>query len=228
MLVAVKADAYGHGTLPVARAVVAAGAHGVAVATAEEAVTLRDAGFRRAASSSWARSTASTSTRRWPGSDVDFAVVSDHMAAVLPSLRGSGLQARVHLKIDSGMNRQGLFPAEVDSFLESHQRHPRDRAGGRDDPLRLRHAKIRPRSISSSRGSCRPLSGCAGSGRTRSPTRPIAPPPSTRLTRTSTWYAAAARSTDSIALAGGRPGRRTAPGTRLEVAGRAGQAGGHR
>jgi len=34
MLVAVKADGYGHGTLPVARAVVAAGAQGVAVATA--------------------------------------------------------------------------------------------------------------------------------------------------------------------------------------------------
>jgi alanine racemase len=118
MIVAVKADAYGHGTLPVAGAVVAAGAHGVAVATAEEAVALRDAGF------------VSTVLVMGPlysldqyvemaGRRVDFAVVSDHMAAALPQLRGSGLTARVHLKVDSGMNRQGLFPKDVQAFLES-------------------------------------------------------------------------------------------------------------
>ena len=44
LLVAVKADGYGHGTLPVARSAVTAGAQGVAVATAEEAVALRGAG----------------------------------------------------------------------------------------------------------------------------------------------------------------------------------------
>jgi alanine racemase len=118
MLVAVKADAYGHGMLPVAGAVVAAGAHGVAVATAEEAVALRDTGFD------------STILVMGPLysfdqyeemalQGVDFAVVSDHMADLLPTLRGSGLKARVHLKIDSGMNRQGLFPSAVDSFLDS-------------------------------------------------------------------------------------------------------------
>jgi len=117
LLVAVKADAYGHGTLPVARTVVAAGAHGVAVATAEEAVALRDAGF------------ASTILVMGPlysfdqyeemaRQRVDFAVVSDPMVNLLPGLRGSGLKASVHLKIDSGMNRQGIFPSEVDSFLE--------------------------------------------------------------------------------------------------------------
>jgi alanine racemase len=53
------------------------------------------------------------------GRGVDFAVVSDHMAATLPQLRGSGLTARVHLKVDSGMNRQGLFPKDVAAFLDS-------------------------------------------------------------------------------------------------------------
>jgi alanine racemase len=118
MLVAVKADGYGHGTLPVTRAVVAAGAQGVAVATAEEAVALRDAGFD------------STILVMGPlysfdqyeemaRQNVDFAVVSDHMARELPALRGSGLGARVHLKIDSGMNRQGIFPSDVGWFLDS-------------------------------------------------------------------------------------------------------------
>lgn len=118
MLVAVKADGYGHGTLPVARAAVAAGAHGVAVATAEEAVALRDAGFQDGIlvmGPLYSLDQYEEMARQ----AVDFAVVSDHMAAQLPTLRGSGLTARVHLKVDSGMNRQGLFPAQIGPFLES-------------------------------------------------------------------------------------------------------------
>jgi alanine racemase len=41
----VKADGYGHGLLPVARVLVAAGAEGLAVATLDEAVALRDGGI---------------------------------------------------------------------------------------------------------------------------------------------------------------------------------------
>lgn len=118
MLVAVKADAYGHGILPVARAVVAAGAHGVAVATAEEAVALRDAGFNSSIlvmGPLYSPDQYEEMARR----RVEYAVVSDHMAAFVPSLRGLGIKSRVHLKIDSGMNRQGLFPADVDAFLNS-------------------------------------------------------------------------------------------------------------
>jgi len=118
MVVAVKADAYGHGTLPVARAAVAAGAYGVAVATAEEAVALRDAGFDSMVlvmGPLYSLDQYEEMARR----NVDFAVVSDHMASMLPSIRGLGLPARVHLKIDSGMNRQGLFPESVGGFLES-------------------------------------------------------------------------------------------------------------
>ncbi len=118
MLVAVKADAYGHGTLSVARAAVAVGAHGVAVATAEEAVALRDAGFSEyvlVMGPLYSFDQFEEMARR----GVDFAVVSDHMAEMLPGLLGSGLKARVHLKVDSGMNRQGLLPAQVGSFLEA-------------------------------------------------------------------------------------------------------------
>jgi alanine racemase len=118
MLVAVKADGYGHGTLPVARSAVAAGAHGVAVATAEEAVALRDAGFSDMVLV-MGPLYSFDQYEEMAHQGVDFAVVSDHMAAVLPHLKGSGLRTRVHLKIDSGMNRQGLFPSAVDAFLES-------------------------------------------------------------------------------------------------------------
>ncbi|NLV72596.1 MAG: alanine racemase [Actinobacteria bacterium] len=145
MLVAVKADGYGHGTLPVARAAVAAGATGVAVATAEEAVALRDAGFSGAIlvmGPLYSFDQYEEIARQ----DVDFAVVSDHMARVLPQLRGSGLKARVHLKIDSGMNRQGIFPSDVGWFLDSIRDIPEIELAGvmthfacaSDDPATIR------------------------------------------------------------------------------------------
>ena len=119
MMVAVKADGYGHGTLPVARAAVAAGAQGVAVATAEEAVALRDAGFAGSMlvmgplySFDQYEEMARQGSRLRRGE-------RPHGRPSCPRLRGSGLKARVHLKIDSGMNRQGLFPEEVDAFLDA-------------------------------------------------------------------------------------------------------------
>ena len=118
MLVAVKADGYGHGTLPVAQAALTAGANGVAVATAEEAVALREAGFQGSILVMGPLYSLDQ-YEAMAALHVDFAVVSEQMAALLPSLRGSGLQTRVHLKVDSGMNRQGLFPSEVGPFLAS-------------------------------------------------------------------------------------------------------------
>ncbi len=123
MLVAVKADGYGHGTLPVARAAAAAGAEGMAVATAEEAIALREAGFEDTIlvmGPLYSLDQYEEMCRR----NVEFAVVSDEMAALLPRLRGTGLKARVHLKVDSGMNRQGIFPSAVPAFLDSIQDIP--------------------------------------------------------------------------------------------------------
>jgi alanine racemase len=88
------------------------------VATAEEAVALRDAGFSDTIlvmGPLYSFDQYEEMARQ----RIEFAVVSDHMAAVLPTLRGTGLKAMVHLKIDSGMNRQGIFPADVGPFLDS-------------------------------------------------------------------------------------------------------------
>jgi alanine racemase len=117
-LAAVKADAYGHGIVPVARAVVQAGSDGVAVATAEEAVTLRDAGLSSpilVMGPLYSLDQYLEMAQR----RVEFSVVSETMAQTVLALRGSGIRARIHLKIDSGMNRQGLRPEEAPAFLES-------------------------------------------------------------------------------------------------------------
>ena len=109
-LAAVKADGYGHGMLQCARAAIEAGADGVAVATAEEAVALRDGGFTRQILV-MGPLFGLDQCEEMAGRGVEFAVVSDEMARMLPELARRGARARVHLKVDSGMNRQGLLPS---------------------------------------------------------------------------------------------------------------------
>jgi alanine racemase len=114
---AVKADAYGHGMLEVAGASMGAGASGLAVASAEEAVALRDSG-------SAARVLVmgplygADQLQELAARDVECAVVSEDMVSMLRAAAGSGPQVQVHLKVDTGMNRQGLLPRQVEWFLE--------------------------------------------------------------------------------------------------------------
>ena len=122
-LAAVKADGYGHGMLECARAAMEAGADGVAVATAEEAVTLRDGGFTRQILVMGPLFSLDQ-CEEMAGRGVEFAVVSDEMARMLPELARMGARARVHLKVDSGMNRQGLLPSQVPPFLETVRAAP--------------------------------------------------------------------------------------------------------
>ncbi len=117
-LAVVKADGYGHGALRCAWAAIEAGATGVAVATAEEAVALRDAGFGETILV-MGPLYGLDEYREMAGRGVEFSVVSEEMARSVLHLAGSGFEARMHLKIDSGMNRQGLLPKEVPAFLES-------------------------------------------------------------------------------------------------------------
>ncbi|MEP7332393.1 MAG: alanine racemase [Terracoccus sp.] len=116
----VKADAYGHGLLPVARAAVRAGAGWLGVAQFSEAFALRDAGL-------------GTRLLTWlsvPGADFTGAVrrnidlsasapwVLDEIAA---AARAEGTMARVHLKVDTGLGRGGAFGADF-TTLVSHAR----------------------------------------------------------------------------------------------------------
>lgn len=115
VMAVVKADAYGHGLIPVARAAVAAGATWLGVALLEEAILLREAGI-------------STPLLAWlvpPGSDFGSAISADIDLAV-PSIeifeeilsagRKIGIIPRIHIETDTGMTRGG-FLEEWDSFL---------------------------------------------------------------------------------------------------------------
>ena len=102
----VKADGYGHGAVPAARAVMAGGAEGLCVALAQEGVELRDAGI-----------------------DAPILLLSEPPAAVAPAVvehsltptvytesgidaigraaQDAGVVVPVHLKVDTGMHRVG-------------------------------------------------------------------------------------------------------------------------
>jgi len=118
LLVPVKADAYGHGMLAASQAAVVAGACGVAVATAEEAVGLRDAGFDKMILVMGPLYSADQ-CREMARLGVEFAVVTPEMLSMLRELDNAEGPARVHLKVDTGMNRQGLYPSQVKEFLET-------------------------------------------------------------------------------------------------------------
>src|SRR5688500_11093953 len=103
----VKADAYGHGSVEVARACVEAGADSLAVVTVEEGVELRRAGLEAPI-----LVFTDLPTDRLPQSGEHRLAVTAHS---IPSARHiashRGLEA--HLKVNTGMNRWGVEPSEV-------------------------------------------------------------------------------------------------------------------
>jgi alanine racemase len=116
LMAVVKADAYGHGLVPVARAALAGGATYLGVALLEEAIALRDAGI-------------TAPILAWlvpPGSDYKSAIDRDIELSV-PSLIAlkeiaavkSDRKPRVHLEVDTGMTRGG-FLSEWDTLDRTH------------------------------------------------------------------------------------------------------------
>ncbi|MGW0909748.1 alanine racemase [Streptomyces sp. NPDC002853] len=107
----VKADAYGHGMVPCARAAVEAGATWVGTATPEEALALRAAGIEgRLMCWLW---TPGGPWREGIEADLDMSV-SDLWALreVSAAARSVGRTARIQLKADTGLGRNGCMPAD--------------------------------------------------------------------------------------------------------------------
>jgi alanine racemase len=104
----VKADGYGHGAVPVARAALAGGAGSLAVATAQEARELRAAGIGDVR----VLVLGALSDKELPVALDAGAEVVAGSRELLDALRASGAPARVHVKLDSGMGRLGTRDAE--------------------------------------------------------------------------------------------------------------------
>jgi len=105
----VKANAYGHGAVPVARAALAGGASWLAVATADEAAELRAAGVDARLLLMGA-----LSAEELPlALEADADLVAWRASFVEALRRGAfGRPVRVHVKLDVGMGRLGIRDAD--------------------------------------------------------------------------------------------------------------------
>ena len=115
----VKADAYGHGSIPVAKTALAAGANELGVATVEEGVRLRDAGIE--APILVMGPIGERESRRAIASDLMLVVSEVDLAKALAAdVRKSGRKKPlpVHIKIDTGMNRFGCAPDEAPTLAQ--------------------------------------------------------------------------------------------------------------
>jgi alanine racemase len=114
----VKADGYGHGGLPAARAALDGGATWLAVALVEEGVILREAGINAPIlllSEPPAEAMAEAVARRL----VPTVYTRGGLEALDRVARAAGSgPVDVHLKVDTGMHRVGADPADVLSLTE--------------------------------------------------------------------------------------------------------------
>ena len=124
-LATVKANAYGHGLLPVARAALDGGADWLGVAQLAEAFTLRrgldEAGIARAEAPilAWI-STSSSDFAAAIEADIDLSVSWTWVLAdICAAAREAGRPARVHVKIDTGMSRAGSTLADLPALASA-------------------------------------------------------------------------------------------------------------
>jgi len=117
VMAVVKADAYGHGLVPSARAALAGGAAWLGAAQVSEAIELRRAGVVEPRILTWLYA---------PGApladalalDLDLSVAAPWaLDEVVGAARVVGRPARVHLKVDTGLGRNGLTPDQLSELL---------------------------------------------------------------------------------------------------------------
>lgn len=116
LLAVVKADAYGHGSVMLAPTLLASGADMLGVASIDEGVDLRQAKINceilvLGAVPVWAVETASKA-------DLTISVFSkEHLEACKQAYKRTGIKPKVHVKLDTGMNRIGISVEDAVEFI---------------------------------------------------------------------------------------------------------------
>ena len=125
LMAVVKADGYGHGLVPSARAVLAGGADALGVAVVEEALALRAAGVT-APVLAWLTG---------PGTDFAAALAAEvevsvnaeaTLAELVAAAQASGRTAPLHLCADTGLSREGAIPADWPGLVAAAARAQAD------------------------------------------------------------------------------------------------------
>ena len=120
LLAVVKADAYGHGAVMLAPTILASGCDMLGVASIDEGIDLRNAKIGceilvLGAVPVWAVESA-------VNAGISIAIFSkEHLAACKQAYERTGVKPKVHVKIDTGMNRIGVQPADAVDFIREVQ-----------------------------------------------------------------------------------------------------------
>lgn len=112
----VKADAYGHGAVQVARTALTYGADRLGVATIDEAIELRQAGIR-APLHLLSEPPASTVPLILEHELVPTVTTREFVVELGRQAAAAGCEAPYHLKLDTGMNRIGVRAEEAAEFV---------------------------------------------------------------------------------------------------------------
>ncbi len=117
VLPVVKADAYGHGAVPVARRLAEEGAPILAVAVVEEGAELRRGGIA-----------VPVLVMGWIGSDQLDALLTHRLTAnahspeqlkeLVDFTEARRVTLRIHLKLDTGMTRLGILPSQLGDAMQ--------------------------------------------------------------------------------------------------------------
>lgn len=120
LLAVVKADAYGHGAIMLAPTILASGCDMLGVASIDEGIDLRNAKIScdilvLGAVPVWALESAVYA-------NISIAIFStEHLIACHQVFERTGIKPKVHVKIDTGMNRIGVQPEMAVDFIKEVQ-----------------------------------------------------------------------------------------------------------
>lgn len=113
----VKADAYGHGAQMLAQTMLASGVDAFGVSSVDEALDLRNIKIKApilvvGAVPVWAVETAVKN-------DISIAIFNEsHLKACKEAYERTGIRTKVHVKLDTGMNRIGVCPNDAIGFIK--------------------------------------------------------------------------------------------------------------
>lgn len=119
IMAVVKANAYGHGTVEVSDVLEKLGVDYLGVATTDEAVRLRDHGIR--APILVLGSVLPSEVKVAVEKDITLTLCSDDLLKEIKNHTSGGNKAKVHIKIDTGMGRIGIWHEEALHFIKNLQ-----------------------------------------------------------------------------------------------------------
>jgi alanine racemase len=118
VMVVVKANAYGHGMVPAAQAALAGGATWLGTADIAEALALRDAGIT-APVLCWIHAPDETFDEAVENDITLGAVSVAQLNAIAAACHRAHKTPRVHLKLDTGLSRNGASPEQWADFMRT-------------------------------------------------------------------------------------------------------------